>query len=120
MAFRFFPAVVPELFARKRLVGRIDSEVARFAFQGLKTSKGVIDFCLAGILRSQVRHHFHLFTVRVATKDNIFADALSRGDLEGFIDALMSSGKQPIRVRLSDLQRSTAAYAAVKAAFKAA
>ena len=55
MAFRFFPAVVPELFARKRLVGRIDSEVARFAFQGLKTSKGVIDFCLAGILRSQVR-----------------------------------------------------------------
>jgi hypothetical protein len=82
MAFRFFPAVVPELFARKRLVGRIDSEVARFAFQGLKTSKGVINFCLAGILRSQVRHHFHLFTVRVDTKDNIFADALSRGDLK--------------------------------------
>ena len=120
MAFKFFPAVAPSHFARKRLVGRIDSEVARFAFKGLRTSKGVIDYCLAGVLRSQVRHHFHLFTVRVATKDNIFADALSRGDLPGFLEALSHSGKQPIRLRLSAAQRSTAAYAAVKAAFVAA
>jgi hypothetical protein len=82
--------------------------------------KGVIDYCLAGVLRSQVRHHFHLFTVRVATKDNIFADALSRGDLPGFLEALSHSGNQPIRLRLSAAQRSTAAYAAVKAAFMAA
>jgi hypothetical protein len=36
-------------------VGRIDSEVARFAFQGLKTSKGVIDLCLCveGVLTPQ-------------------------------------------------------------------
>jgi hypothetical protein len=47
MAFRFFPAVAPAHFARKQMVGRIDSKVARFAFQGLKTSKGVIDYCLA-------------------------------------------------------------------------
>ena len=33
MAFKFFPAVAPEHFARKQLVGRIDSEIARFAFQ---------------------------------------------------------------------------------------
>jgi hypothetical protein len=46
MAFKFFPAVAPEPFARKNLVGRIDSEVARFAFQGLKTSKGVVDMCV--------------------------------------------------------------------------
>ena len=119
-AFKFFPAAVPAHFARKRMVGRIDSEVARFAFQGNSTSKGVINYCLAGVLRSQVRHHFHLFTVRVATTDNIFADDLSRGNLQGFLEALSHSGKQPIRLRLTADQRSTAAYAAVKAAFKAA
>jgi hypothetical protein len=120
MAFKFFPAVAPEHFARKQLVGRIDSEVARFAFQGRRTSKGVIDLCLTGLLRSQVRHHFHLHTLRVATDDNIFADALSRGDLETFIMALAHTGKQLIRLRLSASQRSTAAYKAAKAAFSAA
>ena len=120
MAFKFFPAVVPEHFARKQLVGRIDSEVARFAFTGRNTKKGVIDLCLTGLLRSQVRHHFHLHTVRVATDDNIFADDLSRGDLEGFIMALAHTGKQLVRLRLSDSQRSTAAYKAAKAAFPAA
>ena len=119
-AFKFFPAAAPAHFARKRMVGRIDSEVACFAFQGNSTSKGVINYCLAGVLRSQVRHHFHLFTVRVATTDNIFADDLSRGNLQGFLEALSHSGKQPIRLRLTADQRSTAAYAAVKAAFKAA
>ena len=120
MAFKFFPAVAPEHFARKQLVGRIDSEVARFAIQGRSTSKGVIDLCLAGLLRSQVRHHFQLHTVRVATDDNIFADALSRGDLEKFIIALAHTGKQLVRLRLSGSQRSTAAYKAAKAAFPAA
>ena len=120
MAFKFFPAVAPEHFARKQLVGRIDSEVARFAFQGLRTAQGVIALCLTGLLRSQVRHHFHLHTLRVATDDNIYADALSRGDLEGFIMALAHTGKQLIHLRLSASQRSTAAYKAAKAAFPAA
>jgi hypothetical protein len=40
LAFKSFPAVAPSHFTRKQLVGRIDSEVARFAFQGLRTSKG--------------------------------------------------------------------------------
>ena len=120
MAFKFFPAVAPEHFARKQLDGRIDSEVARFAFQGRRTSKGVIDLCLTGLLRSQVRHHFHLHTLRVATDDNVFADALSRGDLETFIMALAHTGKQLIRLQLSASQRSTAAYKAAKAAFMAA
>ena len=120
MAFQFFPAVAPEHFARKNLVGRIDSEVARFAFQGLKTSKGVVDMCVKGVLRSQVRSHYHLHTLRVATKDNVFADTLSRGDLPGFIMAMSHSGKKLVRLRLSAAQRSTAAYAKVKAAYKAA
>jgi hypothetical protein len=120
MAFKFFPAVAPEPFARKNLVGRIDSEVARFAFQGLKTSKGVVDMCVKGVLRSQVRSHYHLHTLRVATKDNVFADTLSRGDLPGFIMAMSHSGKKLVRLRLSAAQRSTAAYAKVKAAYKAA
>jgi hypothetical protein len=56
----------------------------------------------------------------VATKDNVFADTLSRGDLNGFIMAMSHSGKKLVRLRLSAAQRSTDAYAKVKAAYKAA
>jgi len=109
--------VVPELFARHNLVARVDNEPLRFAFAGLKSSKGLIDFVVKRVLGSQVAHHFHLHVLRVSTVDNSFSDALSRGELEAFLAEIRATGRRPVRLLLSPEQRSLAAFKAAKDAF---
>jgi hypothetical protein len=117
IAMASFPLVVPELFARRNLVARVDNEPLRFAFAGLKSSKGLIDFVVKRVLGSQVAHHFHLHVLRVSTVDNSFSDALSRGELEAFLAEIRATGRRPVRLLLSPEQRSLAAFKAAKDAF---
>jgi len=114
-AYRYFPRVVPEAFARKRFVGRVDNENVEYAVRHSSTKKGVLSLVIKNLMSSQVQHSFSFTVSRVSSADNILADALSRGDLDVFIGLAQDLQLTPVRVILSPSQRSTQCYADVKA-----
>jgi hypothetical protein len=118
-AFKYTPCVIPEHFARRRFqtVGRGDNEVVRNALEGNKSRKGAIIHGVKSIMCSQVRHSFLIAHIRVATEDNILADALSRGELAAFLQEALQVRSKLVRLRLSPEQRSTADYARAKRLF---
>ena len=85
---------------------------------GNKSGKGAMVHGVKSVLCYQVQHSFLITHFRVATEDNIMADALSRGELEIFLAEALKLGLPLYRMRLSPEQRSTIAYAHAKAAFK--
>jgi hypothetical protein len=119
-AFKYTPRVAPDHFARQRfeIVGREDNEAVRWALEGNKSDKGAMIHGVKSVLCSQVQHSFLITHIRVATEDNIMADALSRGELTSFLAEALKLGKKLIRMRLTPEQRSTDAYARAKAAFQ--
>ena len=114
-AYRYFPRVVPEAFARKRFVGRVDNENVEYAVRSSSTKKGVLSLVIKNLMSSQVQHSFSLTISRVSSADNVLADALSRGDLDVFLGLAQDLQLTPVRVILSPSQRSTQGYADVKA-----
>ena len=115
--YSFFPRVIPEAFARKRIVGRVDNENVEHAIRGNRTAKGVLNLVIKRLLLTQVQHHFMLTVTRVSTRDNELADALSRGAIEEFLKIARSLGLTPVRVLLTDNQRSLQRYEDAKASF---
>jgi len=119
-AFKYTPLIVPSHFERQNfeIVGREDNEAVRWAMAGNKSGKGAMVHGVKSVLCSQVQHSFLITHIRVATEDNIMADALSRGDLDTFLVEALKLELPLYRMRLSPEQRSTVAYAHAKAAFK--
>jgi hypothetical protein len=118
MACRYFPAAAPQAFARQRMLARVDNTNVEGGVIKMDSSKGVTMLVVKSLLRMQVQYSFKIRCVRVTSIDNVLADALSRDDLPGFLREVRKMGLTPIRIQLSEQQRSTAHFAAAKAELK--
>ena len=70
------------------------------------------------LLHLQVQYSFKLRCIRVTSEDNVLADALSRNALLDFLREAKKMGLTPVRLKLSEQQRSTARFAAAKSELK--
>ena len=118
MACRYFPAVAPLAFARKKMLARVDNTNVEGGVIKMDSTKGVTMLVVKSLLHLQVQYSFKLRCVRVTSEDNVLADALSRDDLESFLREAKLMGLTPIRIQLSEQQRSTARFAAAKSELK--
>jgi len=118
MACRYFPAVAPRAFARKRMLARVDNTNVEGGVIKMDSTKGVTMLVVKSLLHLQVQYSFKLRCVRVTSEDNVLADALSRNALEDFLREAELMGLTPVRLKLTEQQRSTARFAAAKSELK--
>jgi hypothetical protein len=118
MACRYFPAVAPLAFARKKMLARVDNTNVEGGVIKMDSSKGVTMLVVKSLLHLQVQYSFKLRCIRVTSEDNVLADALSRNALLDFLREAKKMGLTPVRLKLSEQQRSTARFAAAKSELK--